>query len=469
MTFSSDTLRFDTVFTRIGSSTRILKIYNPSREAIRISSLYLAAGAASRFRINVDGVPGTQTLRDIPIYPKDSLYVFATVTVNPNTPPTVSPFIFNEELRIEVNGNRQVVTLEAWGQNANYFPSRFNKGVPVVLSCQNGQLSWNDPKPYVIYGEVFIDSCTLYIPPGTQIYFHGGVVQNKQFGVFNDGILYTLPQGKLWIAGTAEKPVTLQGDRLEDTYREAPGQWYGVILGRGSKGNKIQYATIKNSILGIYADSAAECSIRNSRFINTSANGLVGVRASMTVDNCLFYNNGANAVQLVHGGDYQFNYCTVASYGGTSSALGMSNFVCYDDPVNCRQRSQYRLNARFRNCIFYGSDADELILSDISGGQEKSLFNVLFENCVVRVRDLLTGQNRQFAAFLTDFCRNCINGSSTAKVFRKADAGNFTLDSLSVAANKGVPVLSPYPIRVDLLDMTRDATNPDIGCFEQLR
>jgi hypothetical protein len=469
VTFSSDTLRFDTVFTQIGSSTRILKIYNPSKDAINISSLYLAAGANSKFKINVDGFPGAKALKDIPIYPKDSIYLFATVTINPNSPLSVSPFIFNEDLILEVNGNKQVVTLEAWGQNANYFPSRFNKGVPVVLSCKNGEINWNDPKPYVLYGEIFIDSCTLNIPPGTRIYVHGGVVKNKTFGVFNDGILYTLPFGKLLMNGTFENPIVIQGDRLEPEYQDVAGQWYGIILGRGSKGNKIQYTTIKNSIVGLYVDSTAECTLKNARIFNTASNGLVGVRATIQADNCLIYNNGGSAVQCINGGDYQFNYCTIASYGSNSSALGMTNYICYDDPVTCQRRSQYRLNATFRNSIFYGSDQDEINLSDISSGQNKALFNILFENCVVRVKDLLTGQNKQFSNFLTDQCKNCINGSIQSKVFKNPSEDDYTLDSLSVAANKGLPLLKPYPILIDLINKNRDSANPDIGCFEQIK
>jgi len=469
LTFSTDTLRFDTVFTQIGSSTRILKIYNPSKAAINISSLYLAAGADSKFRINVDGIPGTKPLKDIPIYPQDSIYLFATVTINPNAPLSVSPFIFNEELIFEVNGNKQIVTLEAWGQNANYFPSRFNQGVPVVLSCKNGQINWDDPKPYVLYGEIFIDSCTLNVPPGTRIYVHGGVVKNQAFGIFNDGILYTLPFGKLRMNGTAEKPVIIQGDRLEPAYQDVSGQWYGIILGRGSKGNQISYTTIKNSIVGLYVDSTGECTLRNSRIFNTASNGLVGVRATINADNCLIYNNGGNAVQFINGGDYRFNYCTIASYGSNSSALGMTNYVCYDDPVTCQRRSQYRLNASFRNSIIYGSDQDEINLSDISGGQNKSLFNVILENCIVRVKELLTGQNKQFSNFLTDNCKNCINGAVQSKVFKKPEEDNYTLDSLSIAANKGIPILTPYAILIDILNKNRDVSTPDIGCFEQIK
>ena len=50
LAFSTDTLRFDTSFTKLGSATRILKIYNRRKESIRISKIYLANGADSRRR-----------------------------------------------------------------------------------------------------------------------------------------------------------------------------------------------------------------------------------------------------------------------------------------------------------------------------------------------------------------------------------------------------------------------------------
>ncbi|MBK9737739.1 MAG: hypothetical protein IPO92_23495 [Saprospiraceae bacterium] len=37
LTFSNDTLRFDTVFTSLGSSTRFIKIFNPKSEPILIN------------------------------------------------------------------------------------------------------------------------------------------------------------------------------------------------------------------------------------------------------------------------------------------------------------------------------------------------------------------------------------------------------------------------------------------------
>ncbi|MEA3505397.1 MAG: hypothetical protein U9R32_09440, partial [Bacteroidota bacterium] len=80
--FSMDTVMFDTVFSTVGSTTKDFRIYNNSSSAIEISSITLARGNKSQFRINVDGVSGTD-FSDIKIYPNDSLYVFVRVTIDP--------------------------------------------------------------------------------------------------------------------------------------------------------------------------------------------------------------------------------------------------------------------------------------------------------------------------------------------------------------------------------------------------
>ncbi len=465
--FSLDTLRFDTVFTELGSATRSFKVYNRNSRPIRVSRIFFLNSSKIKFRMNADGYPGND-IENVEIGANDSIYVFAEVTIDPNQPLSVSPFVIEDKIVFETNGNLQEVKVEAWGQNANYFPSRFNKGVPVVLTCRNNEISWNDPKPYVIYGEVFIDSCTLNIPAGTRIYVHGGIARNEFFGVFNDGILYTLTNGRIRILGTKEKPVIIQGDRLEEPFQDDPGQWTGIILGKGSKGNVIEYATIRNSNFGVYADSAASLEIRNTQIYNTSSSGLIGVRSNITAENCLIYNNQANSLLLAHGGDYLFTYCTIASYGVNAAAFSASNFLCYDDPLVCKQRSEYRLNARFRNCILFGSLKDQLRLSDISGGQPAWMFNVKLENCVVKVEELLKEQNNRYARFFEDFCTNCINGKNTDKLFEDPNKDLYALDSLSIAREKAMPILYPRKIDIDLLGNPRDPQKPDIGCFEKM-
>ncbi len=463
--FSLDTLRFDTVFTELGSATRSFKIYNRNDQSIRISKIYLESGNSARWQLNVDGLPGNAQ-QDIEVLANDSIYLFAKVTIDPNQPLAASPFVIEDRIVFETNGNTQKVNIEAWGQNANYFPSRFNKGVAVRLSCDNGDLVWDDPKPYVIYGAVFVDSCELVIPAGARIYVHGGLAQNDLFGgIYNDGVIYVLQAGKITVQGTKEKPVIIQGDRLEESFLDNDGQWNGIVFAKGSRGNVMEYVTVRNSRFGLFVDSTADLTIRNSQIYNTSSSGLIGFRSTITAENTLVYNNGATSVLLVQGGDYNFTYCTLASYGNNSSALGMNNFYCYDE--NCDIRKDYRLNARFVNSIIVGSQNDELETSDISDRKNPALFNVQFQDCIVRVDDLLRNLNGQYADFFEAFCKPCVNATRNDKLFVDENEGKFQLDSLSIADGKAKPVFSPRSITIDLEGKNRSATAPDIGAYER--
>ena len=82
VSFSADTILFDTVFTTIGSTTSILKVYNNNDQAISISSIQLEGASGSMYRMNVDGLPGT-SFSDIEIEANDSLFIFVEVTVDP--------------------------------------------------------------------------------------------------------------------------------------------------------------------------------------------------------------------------------------------------------------------------------------------------------------------------------------------------------------------------------------------------
>jgi hypothetical protein len=460
--FSVDTLRFDTVFTQLGSATRSFKVYNRNNRPLRIGKVSIAGNQAGRFRMNVDGIPGDE-VENAEIWPNDSIYIFVEVTIDPDQPLSASPFVIEDKIVFESGDKKQEVLLEAWGQNANYFPSRFNKGVPVLLSCNNGTIRWDDPKPYVIYGEILIDSCALEIAAGTRIHVHGGIAQNDLFGVFNDGIIYTLSRGSLRVLGTQEQPVIIQGDRLEEGFQNAAGQWQGIILGKGSKGNRLEWTTVRNSVFGVYVDSLAELTAINSQFYNTSSSGIIGFRSSISLTNCLVYNNQATSVQLVQGGDYRFTYCTLASYGVDASALSMSNFFCYDDFLNCQIRREAPLKAAFTNCIFFGSRADELQLSDLFGGQAPDFFDVRFLNCVVRVDRLLTQQSGLYASFFENQCATCIRGNRDDKLFANVNERDFRLDSLSIALGQALPLPG---IPIDLEGKMRDPLMPDVGCYE---
>lgn len=462
LTMSDDTLRFDTVFTSLGSATRYFKLYNPHSKSIRISKLWLENGQQSRFNLNVDGLPG-RAHTDLEIAPNDSMYVFVEVTINPDLPPSVSPFVIQEKVLMETNGNEQQVVLEAWGQNANYFPSRFFADSVGVFGCNGGEVVWDDPRPYVIYGVVAFDDCTLRIPAGARIHVHGGLtryVENNEIGYYNDGLLAFTGNGKLIVEGTKEKPVIFDSDRIEPEFAEEPGQWTGIWLQSGTNGHEINHCIIRNSIIGIRIDSAADLTLKNSRIYNTAGSGLIGVHANIKAENCLFYDNTGYAIQIEYGGDYTFEYCTAASFGVDGEAVKLSNTLCLDN--FCQDYRLYRLNALFKNCILTGSREDQVTLVDKENNPAN--FNYRFEHCLTRVKDLI--KPNAWPDF-TDHCQPCLLLAARDTVFVNANEDNYYLDTLHSRANGYALPLPLVPKDMELRD--RDVMTPDAGCFELIR
>src|SRR4029078_4579571 len=77
---SEDTLHFDTVFTTTGSISQVVKIINDNNKSIQVSSVKIAGGSNSFFKINVDGIPGPE-VKNVDIAANDSAYVFVTVSI----------------------------------------------------------------------------------------------------------------------------------------------------------------------------------------------------------------------------------------------------------------------------------------------------------------------------------------------------------------------------------------------------
>lgn len=456
ISISLDTLTFDTVFTTVGSATRSFKIYNNESTDIEVD-VKLLNGQGSKFRMNVDGISGHE-VKDVFIKGNDSIYVFVDVTVDPDQPVSVSPFIFEEILAVGSNGSETDVLLEAWGQNANYVPGTKRKGILSLLSCDLQTETWDDPKPYVIYGVLFVDSCELILPAGTDIYVHGGLVRQDSL-IYNDGFLIVLENGKITANGTAMEPVTFQGDRLEQSFDDLAGQWVGIRFTSGSIDNRFEHVNLKNSVVGVRVDSAAQLSLESCSIYNTTSAGIIGVRADIDATNTLVYNNGQNCALLTYGGNYNFNHCTFASYGNQSSAVRFDNFRCTDPPLCQGVVFVNQLNTTFSNCIFAGNEADEIFPIDWTDGEEPGLFNFQFKNCAVTVDEILDPE--QFPNFF-DNCENCLRLTFSDTLFLDIDNNDFNLDTMSIAIDKG---LFNGLVFDDILDNSRD-NMPDLGCFE---
>lgn len=447
--FSTDTLRFDTVFTKVGSATRQVKIYNPVNQPVLVDIKMI--NPQSRFRFNADGSPGPE-VNLIEINAMDSIYIFVEVTIDPDQPASIMPFILEDQILFEVNGREKILYLEAYGQNANYITGTDKRAVS-LLSCNLGEVIWNDPKPYVIYGVLYIDSCQLTLPAGTKVYVHGGIVKDS-VNLYNAGLIVCLNKGKIVSQGTVDRPVVIQGDRLEPAYQEVKSQWVGILFSTRSRGNFLTQTTIKNSVIGVQVDSLAELKLNGCRIFNTGNAGIIGRHGFIAADNCLVYNNEAQAVLLRHGGSYQFQYCTFASYGGRVEAVSMNNYYCYEFP--CEFAYVNPLDALFVNCIITGNGQDEIGI-DYAG--ERSTLFYKFENCLVKVDEIL-GQN--FHPDFFNYCQDCYNISSNDRLFLNLAKYDFHPDTMSVALGKARTIF----VKEDIEGKIRKEPNPDAGCYE---
>ena len=196
LSFSSDTLIFDTIFTTIGSTTRTLKIFNPNDQRINISHIRLAGGSSSPYSLNINGVAGSST-ENLGIAANDSVFIFVKVTIDPNL--QNNPLIITDSIVFETNGNIQDVDLAAWGQDAHFFVG--NAKLPglsypyIIVANENENITWEDDKPYVIYGWAVIDSAaSLSIGPGVDIHFH----QNSGLWVYKGGASMLMAKRTAW-------------------------------------------------------------------------------------------------------------------------------------------------------------------------------------------------------------------------------------------------------------------------------
>ena len=378
LTFSADTVLFDTVFTSLGSATHQLKIYNPYSDDLKISSIRLVGGEASPFRFNLDGENATEFYDKI-IPANDSLFSFLRVTINPTEANT--PFVVEDELEFVTNGNTQRIKLLAWGQNAIYIVgdkvTNAIAGKYKIVADSLQTTVWTPERPYVIYGYALINSYgTLKIEAGTKVHCHQ-----------NSGII-SWSDGQLIIDGTAENPVVIQGDRLESYYNDTPGQWDQIMLldGRAGADHRISHAIIRNGFIGINCQSAlkvTECALRidNTVIENQSGYGLYSILYAVEAKNFTIANCGTSNV-WAFGGDYRFVHGTIANYWNGNdhkSCTAMTLLNCAKDGQT-QEIFYYPFNMELGNCIVYGAQKDELVTH--FGPDADSTFH--FDHCLVK-------------------------------------------------------------------------------------
>ncbi len=427
--FSTDSLKFDTVFTSVGSVTQSFKIINNNKQRVLLSSIKLMGGINSSFKTNIDGA-ATPEVTNVEIPGEDSIYVFVTLNVNPTT--SNLPFVISDSILVQYNNNQKYVHLEGFGQNARFLRNE-------IIDTNT---TWDNTLPYVILDGISIDeNATLTIEAGTKIYFHA----NSPMFI----------NGTLLVNGQQPNPVLFAGDRLDDYYRDLPGSWPGLYFSESSKNNKLVFAKIENSLSGITCKSSTinvnpQIVIEQTIINNAYDAGLHLEGTSADVSNSLFSNCGTN-IRIRKGGNYNFTFCTAASYSNrflfrTKPVLSIYNF-------NDEQSLTQELNASFTNCIFWGSDG--IVENEIEVfKQGTNDFNVLFDHCIYK-----TNTNIENATFIASIINQNPNFESIDNLNMEY---NFHIEN-GPAIDNGIAT----PFTKDLDNNPRSVGESDIGAYEK--
>ncbi len=447
LVLTEDTVLFDTIFTTVGSATKRFTVRNENDNAVRVD-ITLEGGSPSPFRINVDGASGI-AFDDVEILGGDSVFIFVEATLNGNNPN--NPFIIEDHVLLNTNGNEQSVLLLAWGQDA-YFHKPDEGSYVGILPCD---AHWMNDKPHVIYGICAVDSsCSLIIDAGVKVYVHGG------------GRLWIYREGRIQANGTVEEPIIFQGDRLEAIYDDLPNQWDRIWINEGVLENKLEYVVIKNALIGLQVQSfwtpgqplsTNTLVLNNVHIQNCLTAGLYTENYRIQANNLLVNDAGQYAVVLTGGGQYTFDQATIANYWSFDIRQDPA-FLMTNSFIDRNGSTQLRAieNSSFSNGIIWGNNTNEFELDiDESAGTQ-----FMFD----------------FYHFKTDQSTDDPNhfGSS---VFRNQEPGfvdgaegDFHLKENAFVKGKAkVPTVLLKDLddndRPNFLDGS-DQFLPDLGCFE---
>ncbi len=426
ISFSSDSVYFDTLISNTGSVTKSFKIFNLNDQKLRLSSIALAGGNNSAFRININGLAASEA-SNIEIDANDSIYVF--VSVMPKSSGADQPLIQEDSIEVTYNGNTGWIKLSAWGQDAVFLKS-------YILSQDE---VWNSMKPYVIIGG-------LQVPEGRKLTIEKGT------RIFCRADAPIIVDGTIEIKGEHydSTKVSFRSDRLDAPYKNYPGSWPGIIIRNGTA--KINGADIRNAYQGIVSQNS-EVEINQTIIDNCFDAGILSVGSTIKATNMLVSNCGKGVI-LANGGNHELIHCTI---------VGISNnFVLHKEPSLLitdfvREGNDLKTNdtrVDIVNSIIWGANGtveNEVVLSRAS----EKVWEINFSNNLV---------GNIVAPVEMNSFNNIFNiDPEFEEIDSEKRIYNFGLKETSPVLDKG----KPTAVLNDIEGRSRSFSNPDPGAYER--
>ena len=447
LTFSVDTVKFDTLISTISSPTKTLYVFNNNSDGVRVSNIRLNKGTESLFRVNVDGEYLAQgTGYDYLIRKNDSILVRIEVTMpESGTTDTVS---YSDELLFTLeNGVVQRVLLTAGAVDAYIIHGLFIESDSTLYA----------DKPYLIYDSLVVaKGAKLNLLPGTTLLMHDSTAVDV-YGIIN-------------ARGTIEKPIVFRGartDRMFDYlfYDNTPSRWKGITIHEGSFNNRFVNCDMHSGRWGVRVDSTSldelALTMENCIIHNVGGDGLSLNNCCAEISNTQISNTLGDCV-CVFGGAYTFCHCTIAQYYPLSYDRGDALFVSNVDFNEVHHELKY---IQFLNCVITGY-AEDVIMGSMAPDYEDSEY-YYFQNCYLRT----VGENDE-DHFVECKFENEEMSLVGEKNFERFDTHNFiydfTPDSLSEIRNMADPLLI-NGLKFDRLGRSRLSDDgPDAGCYEYI-
>lgn len=438
LSYSTDTVSFDSILGGLITPYQTLKVFNNSGERINISSINYAS-SNNYFMVNING-RNSHEVSNVEIADGDSMFVF--IQTNGDCGGAEVPFSLFDSISFSYNGNIDYVFLSAFSET------------PIILDhyVVSSDTTFSSTQPYFIKDTLKVaEGVTLNIDGGVRLYFDNGA------NLYVDGMLNC--------NGTVDNPIVMRyfrgDDVLKDTkYYLAPGNWNGVCLSEKSGDCNFLSTNIIGGTQNLVIDSALverKVVIGNSQIYNAKYGSLVSEACEIYAYNSLFANGGMYNVALTDG-KYLFNHCTIASY--LDFALSGRNSALFLD----KNKS---ISVELNNSLVCGSNTCDIdnATHNLKDSINDSSFRLDIVCCAISQKDSLPGVNNYGNKWNVN---TKFYNSGSNKWIDKFYV-NFQPDSLNQIRTVGSDaILKLYPeCATDIFGKNRvDDEFPDAGAFE---
>lgn len=341
VSFSVDSIDFDTIITHTESVTEQFSIYNKNSKGITVTSVSLEGPGKDAFLANVDGMAITSGAPiNIDCRGKDSLIAFVQFNAQDND---------NDDAQLS---EAYIVFTLANGVQQRVYLSGYSQDVVVMRGkVISKDTTFSATRPIAIYDSLYVKpGVTLTIAAGNTLLFSPDA--------------YLKVDGTLKAEGSLEKPITFRGNRYDNmfthqAYDDVYNQWKGITLTSSSYDNYLNHCDIHAGQWGIICDSSdvkrLKMKLENSRVHNVVDHCLDLKNCQTFVGNSQITNAAKNCINIL-GGDHQFIHCTVGSFSPFTAFRG--NALVFRNYIGEATYPITRLDVF--NCIVTGYASDEV-------------------------------------------------------------------------------------------------------------